>query len=226
MADADPRGAIRARAQSWGFDAVRFARATNSRTAPASISRNSSRRAATARWTGWRTTRSRRAAPASAMARSKIRHRRWRELCARTTIRCDAGNARTTAARSPSMRKATIITTCMKAKIKTPRRNSCAERFGAEVKVFVDTAPVMEKPLAQRSGARLARQAHQSRLARIRFVAVSRLDLHDARARARCARRRSLRDVPALSRCLPDRRLHRALSHRCAALHLLSHHRT
>jgi epoxyqueuosine reductase len=37
---------------------------------------------------------------------------------------------------------------------------------GDEVKVFVDTAAVMEKPLAQAAGSRLAGQAHQSRVAR------------------------------------------------------------
>ena len=52
---------------------------------------------------------------------------------------------------------------------------------GGDVKVFVDTAAVMEKPLAAARGHRLAGQAHQSRVARFRFVAVSRRDLHDAR---------------------------------------------
>ena len=47
-----------------------------------------------------------------------------------------------------------------------------------EVKVFVDTAPVMEKPLAAGRRARLAGQAHQSRLARFRLLAVSRGDFH------------------------------------------------
>ena len=63
-----------------------------------------------------------------------------------------------------------------------------ARHTGGEVKVFVDTAPVMEKPLAQAAGTRLAGQAHQSRLARIRLVAVSRRDLHRRRTAARCAR--------------------------------------
>jgi len=53
-------------------------------------------------------------------------------------------------------------------------------------------------------GARLAGQAHQSRLARIRLLAVPRLDLHHARDRARRARNGSLRFLPPLPRHLPD----------------------
>ena len=97
--------------------------------------------------------------------------------------------------------------------------------LGGEVKIFVDTAPVMEKPLAAQSGAWLAGQAHQSRLARVRLMAVHRLDLHERSDRARRARAGSLRGLPALPRCLPDRRLHRSLSDRCARVHLIPHHR-
>ena len=92
----------------------------------------------------------------------------------------------------------------------------------ASVKVFVDTAPVMEKPLAQARRPRLAGQAHQSRLARVRLLAVSRLDLHQPRARARRAGSGSLRRLPRLSRRLPDAGLSGALSSRCAPLHFLS----
>ncbi len=56
---------------------------------------------------------------------------------------------------------------------------------GCEVKVFVDTAAVMEKPLGAGGGARLAGQAHQPRLAPIRLMAVSRRDLHRAGVAAR-----------------------------------------
>ena len=45
--------------------------------------------------------------------------------------------------------------------------------------------PVMEKPLAAALGSRLAGQAHQSRVAAIRLVAVPRRDLHHARSAAR-----------------------------------------
>ena len=44
---------------------------------------------------------------------------------------------------------------------------------GVDVKVFVDTAPVMEKPLAALGGSRLAGQAHEPRLAPAWLVAVS-----------------------------------------------------
>ena len=72
----------------------------------------------------------------------------------------------------------------IKAKLK-PLAARVQALLGGEVKIFVDTAPVMEKPLAARSRARLAGQAHQSRLARVRLMAVHRLDLHQRRDRAR-----------------------------------------
>ncbi len=53
-------------------------------------------------------------------------------------------------------------------------RKLVASLTGGEVKVFVDTAPVMEKPLAAAGGPRLAGQAHQPRVARIRLLAVPR----------------------------------------------------
>ena len=43
----------------------------------------------------------------------------------------------------------------------------------ADVKVFVDTAPLARKAAGRARRARLAGQAHQSRLARIRLLAVS-----------------------------------------------------
>ena len=55
-----------------------------------------------------------------------------------------------------------------------------AERWPGELKVFVDTAPVMEKPLAQAGRHRLAGQAHQPGLARIRLLAVPRRGLSRA----------------------------------------------
>ena len=66
----------------------------------------------------------------------------------------------------------------------------------AGVKVFVDTAPVMEKPLAARGRARLAGQAHQSGQPRARLLAVPRRDLHDARA-SRPTSRHAIAAAPA-----------------------------
>ena len=40
----------------------------------------------------------------------------------------------------------------IKGRLKTPGRLTSRRRFEAEVKVFVDTAPLMEKPLAERAG--------------------------------------------------------------------------
>ena len=93
------------------------------------------------------------------------------------------------------------------------------------MKVFVDTAAVMEKPLAGKRRPRLAGQAHQSGVARIRLVAVSRRDLHHARSAGRRGRAGQLRHLPRLSRHLPDRGVPGALPARCAALHFLSDHR-
>ena len=79
---------------------------------------------------------------------------------------------------------------------------------------------------ARRSGRhRLAGQAHQPRQPRVRLLAVPRRDPDRARPAAPTRPRRSLRHVPRLPRHLPDQRLPGALSARCAALHLLSHHR-
>ncbi len=52
--------------------------------------------------------------------------------------------------------------------------------------------------------ARLAGQAYQSRLARVRLVALPRRDLHHRRDRARSPRDRSLRRLHPLPRGLPD----------------------
>src|SRR5712691_2780323 len=89
-----------------------------------------------------------------------------------------------------------------------------AARWPAELKVFVDTAPVMEK--------RLARQAHQPGLARIRLLAVSRRNLSEPGAHPGCAGKRPLRPLPALPRRLSDQCLPGALPPRRKALHLVS----
>ena len=90
------------------------------------------------------------------------------------------------------------------------------------MKVFVDTAAVMEKPLAASAG--LGWQGKHTNLVsrELRLVAVSRRDLHHARAAGRRARGGSLRPLPRLPRRLPDRGVPGALPARCAALHLVS----
>ncbi len=96
---------------------------------------------------------------------------------------------------------------------------------GGEVKVFVDTAPVMEKPLAAKAG--LGWQGKHTNLVSREFgswlfigsIFTSAEIAPDERGR------RSLRRVPALSRYLSDRRAPLALPHGCARVHLLPHHR-
>ncbi len=99
------------------------------------------------------------------------------------------------------------------------------EHAGGDVKVFVDTAAVMEKPLAGAAG--LGWQGKHTNLVSraIRLVAVSRLDLHHARVAGGRSGRRLLRHLPRLPRHLPDRGVSRAVPARCAALHFVSHHR-
>jgi epoxyqueuosine reductase len=94
-------------------------------------------------------------------------------------------------------------------------------RRAPEIKVFVDTAPVMEKPLAAGRRAGLAGQAHQPAGRDMgNWVFLGR-DLHHARPAPRRARGRPLRQLPRLPRHLPDRCLSRALPAGCAALHFL-----
>ena len=122
------------------------------------------------------------------------------------------------------MRAATTITTS------SSRGSSSSARWlidhaGGDVKVFVDTAPVMEKPLARPPGS--AGKASTPIWCRGEFgswlflgAIFTTLDLPpDA------AGERSLRPLPRLPRYLSDGGISRALPARCAALHLLSHHR-
>ncbi len=93
-----------------------------------------------------------------------------------------------------------------------------------DVKVFVDTAPVMEKPLAMAAGLGwqgkhtvLVSRNHGSWL----FLGA----IYTTAELPPMRRARPLRLLPALPRHLPDRRFPRALSARCAPLRGLSHHR-
>ena len=89
------------------------------------------------------------------------------------------------------------------------------------LKLFVDTAPVMEKPLAQQAG--IGWQGKHTNLVSREFgswLFLGEIYL-SLGARARRRRARPLRRLPALSRRLPDRRVSRALPARRAALHLV-----
>ena len=100
-----------------------------------------------------------------------------------------------------------------------------ATQAGGDVKVFVDTAALMEKPLAAAAGlgwqgkhTNLLSRQHGSWL--FLGAILTTLDLPpDAPGGG------SLRKLPRLPRRLPDRGIPRALPARCPALHLLSHHR-
>ncbi len=100
-----------------------------------------------------------------------------------------------------------------------------ARESGAEVKVFVDTAPLMEKPLGEAAG--LGWQGKHTNLVSREFGSWLFLGaiLTLCRAGARRARGRPLRHLPAVHRRLPDRCVSRALSARRAPLHRLPHHR-
>ena len=100
-----------------------------------------------------------------------------------------------------------------------------AARLGGEVKVFVDTAPLLEKPLAAAAG--LGWQGKHTNLVSpvSRFVAVPRRAAQHAGTGAGGTGGGPLRALPPLPRHLPDRRLPRPLPARCAALHFLSDHR-
>ena len=98
-------------------------------------------------------------------------------------------------------------------------------KYRAEVKVFVDTAPVMEKPLAQKAG--MGWQGKHTNLVSRDFGSwlflgsiFTTLELPpDEAEEDHCGA------LPCLSGHLPHRRLSRALSAGCAALHFLSDHR-
>ena len=104
------------------------------------------------------------------------------------------------------------------------RRRSCA-RAGGDVKVFVDTAPVMEKPLAEAAG--LGWQGKHTNLVSREFgswlflgAIFTTAELPPDRAEAEhCGTCRACLDI------CPTNAFPGALPARCAALPLLPHHR-
>jgi len=162
MPDADPRGLIRARARELGFDVVRFTRAQLPRSAGEGLqqflalerhgtmdwlARNSDRRARPdALWADARSvivlgmnygpSGTAGGPPASASPGVE---------CARDTRGPGSAGEISVYARGDDYHEV------IKPKLKTLAR-FVVKQFGGDVKVFVDTAPVMEKPLAQEAG--------------------------------------------------------------------------
>ena len=100
-----------------------------------------------------------------------------------------------------------------------------AARSGADVKVFVDTAPVMEKPLAEAAG--LGWQGKHTKLVSREFGSWLFLGCIFTTAELEPERpRRSLRLLPRLPRRLPDRRFpapYRLDARRCISYLTIEH---
>ena len=147
----------------------------------------------------------------------------WAPIMGRISIRSKCCRARAPA-RFRSMRRATDYHDVLKKKLKR-LAGFIAEEFDADVKVFVDTAPVLEKPLAQAAG--LGWQGKHTNLVSREFGSwlflgsvFTTLALEPDEAESdHCGQCRRL------SRYLSDQGVSRALPTRCAALHFLSHHR-
>ncbi len=146
--DADARALIRAHAMEDGFDAVRFTRAGSPSRAGAHLAEYLAEgRHGTMDWMAKNA--GRRAAPTSL----------WPEAKSIVVLGANYGPATDPLESLGRAGRATISAYAqgddyhdvLKTKLKR-LAGFIAECFGAEVKVFIDTAPVMEKPLAQQAG--------------------------------------------------------------------------
>ena len=150
MTDRDPRGDPRPRRWRSGFDAVGFADGAPRRRGARRPRANSSRAAITATWAGSPSTRGAARRPAGAVARGAHRRRARRQLRARGRPAGAGANGAIAASISVYARGRDYHDT-VKTRLKALAR-WIAARWPGELKVFVDTAPVMEKPLAQQAG--------------------------------------------------------------------------
>ncbi|HEX4160824.1 MAG TPA: tRNA epoxyqueuosine(34) reductase QueG [Rhizomicrobium sp.] len=155
MPDADPRGLIRAHAAELGFDAVRFARARIPDSAGKGLEQFLAlERHGTMDWLALNA--DRRASPEVL----------WPEARSVIILGMNYGPSGTAGvppacgqeARGPRNSGEISVYArgedyheVIKPKLKTLAR-FVVEKFGGDVKVFIDTAPVMEKPLAQEAG--------------------------------------------------------------------------
>ena len=96
-----------------------------------------------------------------------------------------------------------------------PRLKEIAALLGSQnhqAKVFVDTAPVMEKTPGAKCRTRLAGKAHRSRQPRFWLMAIFGCSLHRRRFARGCAGAEPLRLLYEMSRYLPDTGVSCALS--------------
>ncbi|MGH6876590.1 MAG: tRNA epoxyqueuosine(34) reductase QueG [Rhizomicrobium sp.] len=134
------RGAIRARAEELGFDVVRFARAS----LPAAAGGDLAQFIAEGRHGDmeWLAKNAERRASPDAL---------WPQARSAVVLGMNYGQPPGTAGVISAYAKGDDYHDVIKPKLKA-LAGFIAGEFGAEVKVFVDTAPVMEKPLAQEAG--------------------------------------------------------------------------
>ncbi|HEY3639279.1 MAG TPA: tRNA epoxyqueuosine(34) reductase QueG [Rhizomicrobium sp.] len=148
MPEADPRGAIRARAEELGFDAVRFARAHLPDSAAEGLGNFiAAGRHGTMDWLSHNADRRGRPDVLWPDARSVIVlgvNYGPPENPLDALERRDSGTISVYA-------RGDDYHDVIKSKLKSLAR-FIVDKFSADVKVFVDTAPVMEKPLAQQAG--------------------------------------------------------------------------